>query len=500
MKTFNFFSNKFLTLIICIHLLIKLIVAYFLEFGNDEVYYVKYVEHPNWSHFDHPIMVQLVGQISTLNAILYHHFFFRLSSVILSTISLIYIHKLVVYLYEEHAAKWSVILYLSSIYTSVIAGIFIMPDAVLSFFWILGIYYSVKFISEQKSKYYFIFSVLVACAVASKYQAIFLPFGLLLYIIFNNRGLLLKPYLYLGFFIMGLGLIPTLIWNINNDFISFTFHKGRVGNEGFSLDYFFREVFGEIFYNNPFSFGIFVATFIYFFRNKILFSLQEKLLLFFAFPLIIISVLISFGTETLPHWSALSYYSFMIISGKIISKNLKFQLFTKISLGFLFFIMIYGLIEINNGFIMNFKTSSQPIEEKGKNDFTQDTYGWQQFAEKFKLIAEEYPDVRNFATYGWYPASHIDFYVAKPLGLSTQVFGDYISTHEYFFIQNQKITPEENETYFFIESSNRGYKIQEFITNNFKYEVESKILDTIAITRRNDTIRYEYVYLIESKK
>lgn len=497
MKTPNFISNKFLIIIISIHLLIKLIVSYFLEFGNDEVYYVKYVEHPDWSHFDHPIMVQIVGQISTLNALLHHHFFYRLSSVVLSSISLIYIYKIIVYLYDETAAKWSVILYLSSIYISVIAGIFFMPDAVLSFFWILGIYFGIKFISEQKLKYYLIFSFLIAFALASKYQAVFLPFGFLLFIFFNNRNLFFKPYLYLGFILMSLGLIPTLIWNINNDFISFTFHKGRVGNEGFSLDYFFREIFGEIFYNNPFSFGIYVATFIYIFKNKIPFSNQEKLLLFFAFPLIITSILISFGTETLPHWSALSYYSFMIISGKIISKNIKFQLFTKISFGFLIFIMIFGLIEINNGFIMNLKSASQTFEEKGRNDFTQDTYGWKQFATKFQSISKEYPEVKNFATYRWYPASHIDFYVAKPLGLSTKVFGDYISTHEYFFIQNQKTTPDENETYFFIESSNRGYKIQDFITNNYKQEVNFKNIDTIAITRRNDTIRYELVYLIE---
>lgn len=499
MKTLNVFSNKFLLLIIGIHLLIRLIISYFLEFGNDEVYYVKYVEHPNWSHFDHPIMIQIVGQISTLNALLYHHFFFRLSSVILSTISLIFIYKLVVYLYDEHAAKWSVILYLSSIYSSVIAGIFFMPDAVLSFFWILGIYYGVKFISEQKPQHYIIFSIAVAFAVASKYQAIFLPLGLLLFIIFYNRKLVFKPYLYLGFFIMSLGVIPTLIWNLNNDFVSFTFHKGRVGNEGFSFDYFFREIFGEFFYNNPFSFGIFVATFIYFYKNKTTFSIQEKLLLFFALPLIITSILISFGTETLPHWSALSYYSFMIISGKIVSKNIKLQLFTKISLGFLFFIMIYGLIEINNGFIMNFKTNSQPIEEKGKNDFTQDTYGWKQLATKFQSISEEHPDIKNFATYRWYPASHIDYYIAKPLGLSTKVFGDNTSTHEYFFIQNQKTHPEENESYFFIESSNKGYKIQDFILNNFKHEVTYQNIDTIAITRRNDTIRYEIIYLIKSK-
>ena len=49
--------NKSLILLLSVSALLRGFFAFFMEFGNDEVYYWTYAMFPDWSHFDHPPMV-----------------------------------------------------------------------------------------------------------------------------------------------------------------------------------------------------------------------------------------------------------------------------------------------------------------------------------------------------------------------------------------------------------------------------------------------------------
>jgi len=46
---------------------VRLLLATQLELGIDEVYYWNFVIYPDWSYFDHPLMIGLVGNIFSLN-------------------------------------------------------------------------------------------------------------------------------------------------------------------------------------------------------------------------------------------------------------------------------------------------------------------------------------------------------------------------------------------------------------------------------------------------
>ena len=63
-------------------LLIRAMIAAFLELGNDEVYYRTYALFPDWSHFDHPPMVGWLIQLFTLNLFFDSEFFLRLASLV----------------------------------------------------------------------------------------------------------------------------------------------------------------------------------------------------------------------------------------------------------------------------------------------------------------------------------------------------------------------------------------------------------------------------------
>jgi len=49
--------KKVAILFIVFSTFVRLLISYFLEFGNDEVYYWLYAKYPAISHFDHPPMV-----------------------------------------------------------------------------------------------------------------------------------------------------------------------------------------------------------------------------------------------------------------------------------------------------------------------------------------------------------------------------------------------------------------------------------------------------------
>ena len=77
--------NKYLIILLTVSALIRGFLAYFIEFGNDEVYYWTYAMYPDWSHFDHPPMVGWFIQLFSGNLLFTNEFFLRLSSVICMT-------------------------------------------------------------------------------------------------------------------------------------------------------------------------------------------------------------------------------------------------------------------------------------------------------------------------------------------------------------------------------------------------------------------------------
>ena len=141
--------NKILTWLLVISAVVRGILAAWMEFGNDEVYYWTYALYPDWSHFDHPPMVGLVIQLFSLNLLLDSEFFIRLASVVLMTANTYIIFCIGKELKDALTGLYSALLYTASIYAFVITGIFIMPDTPLMLFWLLAVWSAVRSLSPE---------------------------------------------------------------------------------------------------------------------------------------------------------------------------------------------------------------------------------------------------------------------------------------------------------------------------------------------------------------
>src|ERR1700750_1560196 len=123
------YKKKVLMLITAIGLL-RLILAFVMELGNDESYYWLYSQHIKSNYFDHPPMIALWIRATTLNLWLQNYpGFIRLGSVISSCIATWFMYKCVSCLCNERSGFFAAYLYNAFYYTGVIAGIFAFPDA-----------------------------------------------------------------------------------------------------------------------------------------------------------------------------------------------------------------------------------------------------------------------------------------------------------------------------------------------------------------------------------
>ena len=174
----------------------RLFIGAILELGNDEVYYLTYAYLPDLSHFDHPPMVGWIIQLFTLNFSLNSELFIRLGPILLSAGSSWVIYRIGCLLRDELTGFIAVVMFTASIYASVIAGVFILPDAPQLFFWLAGLYFLLKVlpdpsqISNRKGLYWA--GLFIGLAMLSKYTSIFLWVGAGSYIIFYKKQWLFK--------------------------------------------------------------------------------------------------------------------------------------------------------------------------------------------------------------------------------------------------------------------------------------------------------------------
>jgi hypothetical protein len=508
----NWFNSEiteklFLLAIIFINLIIKAIPASVIELGNDEVYYWTYALFPDWSHFDHPPLVGFTIQLFTMNLKFNSEFFIRSGSLILSSVSIILLFYLVKKIYSQPAAYISTFLFTASFYFNIISGLFILPDTPQMFFVMLALYFGVPAITANNpakldSFKIVLFGLFTGLAFLSKYHSLFLWFGFGLYVMIINRSWLKRSSLYLSLLITFVLMIPVIYWNIQNNFISFTYHGSRVGilNNQVNFTSFLQFNLGQFFYQNPVLSVIFIFTLLSLFRKKRgQFTSTNILLICLSLPMIVIFTIFSLFKNTLPHWSGPAFIGLIILSSEWLSNKLihsRTKVFAAIfgANMLVVLVIILAVLQINYGLLYSPKGGGNP-KDVGKNDFTMDMYGWKQAGIKFQQflrkegIQKEDNNKVKVISNKWFPAAHIDFYMAYPFNIDLLVSGDIGEAHKYYWInQTRKINPGDKVYYI---TSSQQFNDPETLTEKF-----SKIIpkDTIRVIRNRKTVKNLFIY------
>ena len=506
--------KKPLLIIIGISALVRAFLAASLELGNDEVYYWSYAMYPDLSHFDHPPMIGWLIQLFTVNLNLNSELFIRLCSIVIGSANTWIIYIIGRRIKDEAAGFYASILYTTSIYCSIILGTFILPDTPQSIFFLLSIYFLHEALFKKygecpESRALCNFAIILAglfigMAMLSKYSAAFLWVGAGLYILFFDRKRLKDPFLYLAIIVSALFLLPILIWNLNNNFISFTFHGNRVSffGEGFNIVSFGREIIGNFLYNNPVNVVIIISALIAYSKVKFLEKRQFMLLALVSFPIILCFLFFSMFRDTLPHWSAPGYYGLMIIAGAWLSEKYKSRNIgtsipapLKRAIWLITVVVTVGFIHIHTG-ILNFEVKQKSDLPLGKYDFTLDMYGWETLFKEFNKVREY--DVNHgimnrhsaIVSYKWFPAAHLDYYVARPAKSVVKTIGPLSDTHKYAWITKDIGGFKIGESVYYLRSSKERFDgVKEIGERYFK---STELAKTVYIFRMGKPAeRYE---------
>ena len=505
--------KKNLIVLLSISALIRGFLAFFIEFGNDEVYYWTYAMYPDWSHFDHPPMVGLFIQLFSGNLFFTSEFFLRLSSVICMTVNTYLIFLIGKQVKNEQTGFYAALLYTASIYAFVITGVFILPDTPLSIFTLLSVLFFIKYFQIGNNKHLLVASLFAGFAMLSKYSGAFIWIGVGLYVILYSRKEFKNPFMYLSVFMSALFLLPILIWNINNEFISFTFHGDRVGFFGdFHPEYFLAEIVGELGYNNPVNYVLVIIVLISMIKGKkFVDDAPKRLLLCLSLPLIVMFWFFSLTRPILPHWTAPSIVLLLIFVGAQLADKYEINSGEIIipksiiaAISVLLFTLIFGVVEIKTGFIpLNFSERSKTIQRYGEGDFTLDMYGWRLIKPEFEEIRDEMieknvmKETDGMVALKWYPLANLDYYVAYPLGVDMYGFRDPSEIHKYAWINKERGDLQLGNDYWFLTESFDYYEPNRYLKPYFKDIIP---LDTINIKRCGKTAKYVFVYKLEDLK
>src|SRR5258706_1868009 len=499
--------KRIVLILISIATLVRLFLATQLELGNDEVYYWTYAAYPDWSHFDHPPMVGLVAQLFSLNFLLKADFFMRLGPIVLSAVCPWLIFLIGTKIKNARTGLYAAFLFTGSIYCSIISGFSLTPDAPLIFFWLLAMnlmigFLAVEKISMHQRKKILWFGLVAGLAMLSKYQGAFLWIAVFIYAGLYNRQWLKEFSCYIAGMISAVTLLPLLIWNVQNDFISFTFHTARVAPAWeFRLDYFLTEIFGQVAYNNPINYVLIVIALVAFFKRKnFVESKWTRILFAVAIPLWVVFTGFSLFRSTLPHWTAPAFLPLLLLAASFWADQAEKNFFwIKFPSFFLAGLLVVALWLIDYSALQLGKKSD--INNFGEDDFTQDLYGWDQVASAFeKISASEEGNGSMSKQAGvisnkWFPAAHIDFYVAQPINKKLFVIGEMNDIHKYAWINKYRGGLQNGSDYFHIAVSN-VYKDPNKLFGNYFQKIEP--IDTVEIKRGGKIMRYAFIYRLKN--
>jgi len=477
--------------------------------GNDEAYYYTYALYPALSHFDHPPMVGWVIQLFSLNLHFNSEFFIRLAAVIAGTVNTWLMYCIGRQLRDELTGWYAALLYTASIYGFVIAGVFILPDSPQSVFWLAAVLFLLKAfggeIDSAARRSFLLAAVMMGLAFLSKYTTAYLWLGIIIYILVYNRKWLQTSAFYLAHLLMALLFLPVILWNVQNNFVSFLFHSSRVEPSAtpFTPDYFLTEILGEALYTNPVNLVLILLAVVAFFRRK--FRAEKpgiNLLVWSALPLIVTFLVVSVSRRTLPHWNGAGYMTLLPLAALWIRNRTEvvFPSAIKGSLAFIILLILIASTQVLTGFL--------PLERwtgntngKGSGDYSLEVYGWRQLRQEFEPLAakyennEEMPVSAPIVSYRWFPAANYEFYITRGTDRFVLAAGDTAAIHKYVWINQQHGGFRLNSDAWYITSS-RDFRAPQSLPGLYFGKIFPP--DTIPVMRMGLPVYNFYVYRMKN--
>ncbi|MCP4177102.1 MAG: glycosyltransferase family 39 protein [bacterium] len=487
-----------LCILLTVSLIIKVWAMCSFELIYEEAYYLTYANYPAVSQFDHPPMVGFMILLTTLGMIFKSEFFLRLGPLLLGMGSVIIIYLLGKKYRNPRTGLIAAYLASINIYIFMYCGIFIMPDDAMLFFFLLSFFFFSNIMLEDASKVkkrdiFFAF-LFFGLAVYSKYQAIYLGPGVLLFIIVFNRVWFKKISIYLATIIplIFIGLIIYGSYLLN--FAGLAFQDNRVHSSiaDLSIGHLFQQIGGQVAVTNGINFVIIVLAIIFFRKKKFLPKKHFWLIIFCSVPLILTVLYISLFGGTNAQWTGPAYAILLIIAAAYLDSVLKTLKFPVILTYVVLAIFIYPIGAVSLGWYYPAKllnTGIKPIRH-GRNDLRLFLYGQKQAKGIYDEYVKKNPQYKDLplVSFSWRTTSNLNYYIGRPEKRDVYTFGGLRDLHTYYWIDETypKLKRGSNAIYMTLT-----YR---YVTPDMRFYKKNKLLLRAPIYLDGEIVEYLYIY------
>jgi 4-amino-4-deoxy-L-arabinose transferase-like glycosyltransferase len=502
------YTRKVLILIVASTAL-RLLFANALELGPDEVYYWTYAQKLQWSYFDHPPIIAWLIRSTTCNLAFHSELAVRIGAIVCSSICTWLFFVLGTLIYNQRAGWFAAFLYTSSVYCSIAAGSFILPDSPQLIFWFIAVILLVKISRvtdnvQSANLLWSLFGLIAGLCIMCKVHGVFLWFAALLYLLIIDRKWLKHKGVYLAAIITLIVVSPIILWNMQHNFITYQFHSGRLtpGNSDVDIKGFFNALLQQVFGSNPVNFFLIIGGLWLALKRKLPIEQKEfKILLLCALPLILTVTIISIFRETLVHWAGPAYSCLLILPalGLASSEKIKMRNFPTVIILALSYIVIASTFEV---LITNYFPGTLSPEKQGQKtglkDVTLDIYGWCEIGTKFDslyksdVVNKVMPANARVIVTDWATAAAIEFYVTHKTRQEVYGIGNAADLHQYYLTNTGKAPLKAGENAYYIVPSNVFY----YRTSNevFRAFKDHEVLKVITQLRSGLVCRFITIY------
>ena len=497
--------RRHLLIIVGISLFVRFTMACLFELNNDELYYRLYAMFPQWSYFDHPPMVGWMINLTTLHLLLDNELFIRLGALVLCTVNSFLVFDIAQKISGDKTGVIAVLLFNLSPYVLLVTGTFIIPDAGLMFFMLMGMREAVCIYVtgiHKERKHFMALGLWIGLACLSKYTALVMWAGIGLYILIYDRSWLKNKWLYMAVAITAVCCLPVLYWNIQHNFISFTYHGNRVMMNGLHMGDFFAELGGELLYNHPILLiGIWINIYLFFRHKMYVPEKKSPYILFYlvSLPLILLFLFFAMFKPILPHWNAPAYTLLLIpASGMIVDiyEQHKKNIYRSLQLAIALLAVVYVLfmIQFAKGYIISHPkyVKDYSIEIATCKKAAKAFLAHASHAEERGLIAKDAPVLCP----RWELAANYEFHIARKSPYRILTTGPLYRTHEYANITRKRDRLDLGMDMWFV-TDNYAYQPPQYLSCCF---TSISPADTIIICRNNKPAKEVYIYRMQKLK
>jgi len=373
---------------------IRLLLAPMVGLGVDEAHYVIYGLKLSLSYFDHP---PLVGWVEFIFTSIFgtNEEGARIPAIIIGFFVSIFIYKLIYDINKNEKEAFIAVLALHASFLFNALFIMLMPDTLL-FLLVLPIIFTVIKLEKNPSfGMWILLGILLGLAGLSKYTAVLFVVPIILYFIIKKKyEFLYTPKIIPAILVALVIISPVIIWNIQHNWISFTYQSEHVvGAKSINWNGFFSSLAAQLGAYNPF-----LVPLAYFGLFKSLKSKNDTIFLtaLFGFVLISFFTYASLYKPALPHWSALFYMLFIPLG---VYYTLPYKKYLKFAIGFGLILSTIAYAELA------FKFIPQPDYQS----LHRDIYGWDKIMKKANHLLKD-TNKQALAVTNWTLASRAIYY------------------------------------------------------------------------------------------